>query len=324
MKYTFPLFKFSKKDHVKALLTQGKVRIGTLFEFRNSEKYSGLIYDNEEGQKQTSIYFDRVELTGNELAAFGIPIGGEGMVNLYGSTLNLIQDSPDCYIYPTTSSFFSRTLVQAVDDGKESCVMIKNPERFFNILSQNFDLGTYVGTYPCLYGDRQLSLNWDKDKEYIKVLSSVPAAIIKPSNHVVYREVRVIWLPNHDQIKPEILQVPDLSGLAVEINFDDLEVSAIGNSSKHYRIGVMVIKKPGLHTAEFSIEMPNEVFTPVIFESKGKTSFGFRAESNTVEYKGPKVTNADIEIAMTSVGPLFCVNSVDDVVQLRYFSQEIS
>ena len=69
MKYTFPLFKFSKKDHVKALLTQGKVRIGTLFEFRNSEKYSGLIYDNEEGQKQTSIYFDRVELTGNELAA---------------------------------------------------------------------------------------------------------------------------------------------------------------------------------------------------------------------------------------------------------------
>ena len=202
--------------------------------------------------------------------------------------------------------------------------MIKNPELFFNILSQNFDLGTHVGTYPCLYGDRRLRLNWDKDKEYIKVLSSVPAAIIKPSNHVVYREVRAIWLPNHDQIKPEILQVPGLSGLVAEINFDDLEVSAIGNSSKQYRMGVKVIKKPGLHTAEFSIEMPKEVFTPVIFESEGKTSFGFRAESNTLGYKGPKVSNADIRIAMTEAGQLFCVNSVDDVVQLRYFSQQIS
>ena len=324
MKYTFPLFKFLKNDHAKALLNCGQVRIGTLFEFRESEKYSGLIYDNGEGQKQISIYFDRVELTGNELAVFGIPIGGEGIVNLYGSTISLRQDSPDCYIYSTTASFFSSTLFQAIDDGKEACIMIKEPEQFFNMISQNFNLGDHVGIYPCLYGDRSLNLNWDNDKGYINVLSSMPAAIIKPSNHDVYKEVRAIWSPNHDQIEPVILSVPDLSGLVVELNFDDLDVSAINNSSDQYRIGVKVIKKSGLHTAEFSIEMPNEVFTPVIFEENGDSFLGFKSESNTAEYKNATINYAHIGMAITDIGALFCINRLRDIVQLRYFSEEIS
>ncbi|MBW2569099.1 MAG: hypothetical protein JRE23_07670 [Deltaproteobacteria bacterium] len=324
MKYTFPLFKFLKNDHTQTLLNYGQIRVGTLFEFRDSEKYSGLIYDNGEGQKQISVYFNRVELTGNELAAFGIPIGGEGKVNLYGSTIGLRQDSPDCYIYPTTSSFFSSTLIQAVDDGKESCVMIKNPEQFFNVLTQNFNKGTYIGIFPCLYGDRQLNLDWDKHKEYIKVLSSVPASIVKPSKHIVYREVRTLWLKNSDRIKPEIFNVPELINFVTEVRFEDLDLTAIRNDSKQKRIGVEVIKKPGMKNAEFSIEMPNEVFTPVIFESEGKNVIGFKAESNTTEYKGPTVSNADIGVAMTDVGPLFCVNYIDDIVQFRYFSQVTS
>ena len=42
-------------------------------------------------------------------------------------------------------------LEKDLDDGKESCVMIKDPEQYFNILSQNFDFGTYICTFPCLY-----------------------------------------------------------------------------------------------------------------------------------------------------------------------------
>jgi hypothetical protein len=257
MKYTIPLFKFLKNDHTAALLKSGQVRVGTLFEFRDPSKYSGLIYDNGEGQKQISIYFNRVELAGNELASFGIPIGGQGKVNLYGSALSLRQDSPDCYLYPTTSSFFSSTLIQAVDDGKESCVMIKNPEQFFNVLTQSLDNGTYIGVFPCLYGERLINLDWDQHKEYIKVLSSVPASIVKPTEHSVYREVRAIWLKNSDRINPEIINDPELIKFVTEIRFEDLDLTAFRHNAELKRIGVEVIKKTGLINAEFSIEMPS-------------------------------------------------------------------
>ena len=70
--------------------------------------------------------------------------------------------------------------------------------------------------------------------------------------------------------------------------------------------------------------MPNEVFTPVIFELDGKNLIGFRSESNITDYKSPTIHNADIGVAMTQVGPLFCVNKIDDIVQFKYFSQGTS
>jgi hypothetical protein len=167
-------------------------------------------------------------------------------------------------------------------------------------------------------------LDWDQHKEYIKVLSSVPASIVKPTEHSVYREVRAIWLKNSDRINPEIINDPELIKFVTEIRFEDLDLTAFRHNAELKRIGVEVIKKTGLINAEFSIEMPNEVFTPIIFQLEGKDVIGFKAESNTNEYKSPAISNADIGVAMTDLGAIFCLNYIDDIVQLRYFSQKNS
>jgi len=322
MRYTFPLFKFLKRKHATSLLGQGQVRIGTLYEYRNAEIYSGKIHDDDEGRKQIDVYFDSVELTADELAVFGIPIGGKGKMILNDTTISLRQDSPNCYIFPTASAFFSDTLIQAVSDSKDACIMIKDPDSFFNTLSQGFDSGTYIGAFKCLYGDRLINLTWD-DREYVKVLSSVPAAIIKPSKYAVQKEVRAIWLPNDQHVEPVIRTVPDITGSVIDINLDNLDVSTVFCRSQKIRIGVKVVKKSGI-PSEFSIEMPNEVFTPVIFEEDGDLFLGFKSESDTEKYKSPTISRAHFGIAMTDIGPLFCVNRIEDIVQLRYFSEEIS
>ena len=102
-----------------------------------------------------------------------------------------------------------------------------------------------------------------------------------------------------------------------------MDVSTVFCWSQKIRIGVKVVKKSGI-PSEFSIEMPNKVFTPVIFEEDGDPFLGFKSESDTEEYKSPTISCAHVGIAMTDIGPLFCVNRIEDIVQLRYFSEEIS
>lgn len=320
MTCTYPLFKFLKRKYANNLINQGEVRLGTLFDFCDQEKHAGLICDVDEGRKELVVYIDKLESTGDELAAFGMPFGGDGMISLVGATITICQDSPDCYIYSTTESFFSESLVQAVKDGKDACVMIKKPEIFFDIVDRSFGKGGYVGVHSCLYGERKLQLSWDEHRDYLKALQAVPAAIIKPTEHAVYREVRAIWLKSECEITPENVLAPDMVDLVVEVDFTDINLDVVINPLVGTKIGVEVIKKDNKASAMFSIEEPCEVFTPVVIESGDGDFIGFKPESDVFSFRAAHMANADYTVSMTEVGPLLCVNRLDDVVRLRYFS----
>lgn len=323
MKYIRPIFKFAPKKFRDDFLNQGQIKIGTLFEYRDSEKYSGKIYDISEGEKSIQIYFDRVSLTGNELSKFGIPFSGAGLCNLYDTKLKINMDENDCYIYCTSSSFFSDTLLQAVEDGNDSCTLITNPELFLNDLKENFIYGKYIDTVHCLYGDREIKLDWDKQKHYIELFKSIPASIIKPKSYAPQREVRTIFLPSDtkNKLSKKIETIPSLKKHLIPIGFDDLDINVLKNRPDGYKIGVRLIKKDSKKDSIFSIKLPNEIFTPIIFGNSDELLIGFIPETETNTYQNPTINNAKFGISMTELGPVFCVNELNEIIGIEYFSE---
>ena len=147
------------------MLRDGSLRVGTLYEYRDSERYSDMILDTDKGKRRTKISFDRFEGTGNELNQTIGLFSGDGQVNIYGGSVQSHESSPDYYIYCTTSSFFSDTLKQAIADKKEACVMITDPEQFFTDLSIYIGDKKFIGIYPCVYGSRDFDISFDNDKD---------------------------------------------------------------------------------------------------------------------------------------------------------------
>jgi hypothetical protein len=83
MTYINPIFKFSTKEHRDALCEKGKIRIGTLSDFKDSERHKGKILDLGEGNKTINIHFDEISLPTNELNKYGIFLfSGDGIMNL--------------------------------------------------------------------------------------------------------------------------------------------------------------------------------------------------------------------------------------------------
>jgi hypothetical protein len=326
MNYIRPVFKFAKREFRDAFLNQGQIKIGTLFEYRDSEKYSGKIYDKDEGKKSIQIYFDNLHLTGKELSEFGIAFfgGGEGLIHLYNSTVKIKMDENDCYIYCTSSEFFSDSLFQAVIDGYDACTLITNPDLFFNELKESFKYGKYIDSFYCLYIDRDLKLDWEKQKEDIEILKSIPASTIKPKSYAPQREIRTIFLPSESEnnllYKVEI--IPSLKKYLLPINFDDLDINVVKNKPDGYRIGVRLIKKDGKPNSIFSIKFPNEVFTPVIFGESEELDIGFVPETLTNTFRDGYVINADCFVEMTEFGAVHCVNKLNEITSIEYFSEK--
>ncbi len=48
-------------------------------------------------------------------------------------------------------SFFTESLIQAIDDKKDSCVLIKNPDIFFEIISTKIPQYIFIGNGYCNY-----------------------------------------------------------------------------------------------------------------------------------------------------------------------------
>ena len=55
------LFKYCKSEHMASMMDRGSARLGTLFDWRKSEKYGELVSDTSEGHTTLTgnlIFFD--------------------------------------------------------------------------------------------------------------------------------------------------------------------------------------------------------------------------------------------------------------------------
>ena len=325
MHYIFPLFKFLTKKNTQKLLDRGSVRIGTLYDYRKEEKYKGKILDKDEGRKKIILRPPNGIYKADELCQLGLPISGQGIMDMGNSVFVMQQESPDCYLYPTSSAFFTDSLFQSVEeDEKNSCILIKDPELFFEKISKAKEMkdSEYRGFHPCKYIGREFEIqNMGKRDPVV----DFHPALLKPSGYKDHREVRAIWEPKNTMpIEPKTFEIPQLSDLCIEISFDELDINLLKEykeKNKECIVGCQIHKKRG-DDAYFDIKYPFEIFTPVIVGTGSNgLVLGFLAQTQTQTYENPTVSNSEIGIMISDIGSIFCCNHLDGIKGISYFTK---
>jgi len=191
------------KEHAESLLSKGVVRIGTLYEFRNEENYGKEIGDNEEGKKSSYMEVNKTSFTYETQPEFTKSLfkmtPNSGTVHLKDLTIENEANSSDLYLYCTTNVYDQNAMKNF---GYDACIEIIRPDRFFKCLSKQLkNKGTYQGSHRCIYKPRRLP-HYYKDK--------IHPALIKDPEYFYQKEVRSIWQPKNNKIKPIFLEVNNL------------------------------------------------------------------------------------------------------------------
>ncbi len=209
------LYKYCKRAHAKRMTKMGQVRIGTLHEYRNDERYNEQISDAQEGRAShtleamhameldlltgtgAAVAFARRVITGGD----ALPAGSSVKVVLQPtSRLELNFDFPDQFMYCVTEEM---DLSAMKSFGYDSCVEISDVESFFSLITSN--LSNFTGRYcakPVTYGERRIDFECQHADH---------PAFIKPVSYAQQREFRMMWEPATRPILPIVLSVPSLT-----------------------------------------------------------------------------------------------------------------
>jgi hypothetical protein len=124
-----------KLEHAIDLVRKGSLRIGTLNDFKKSEKHSGSILDKDEGISVTYSE-DEMDLSRPDTVPSFLRKHVRADEVKYWKISNLrfqvTYNSPDYYIF-TVSEEYSPNITRSF--GYDSCVQIDQPEMFFGILT---------------------------------------------------------------------------------------------------------------------------------------------------------------------------------------------
>lgn len=265
-----PLFKFLSDIHGQELLTKGNIKIGTIHEFRKTG--DGNIKDPNEGK------FDLINhytiFKGNPTDAFGLlkkKYIDQKHIEVQDETIPSRIDLPNHNIYSTSRFLLTQSFIQSIEDGKKTCVMIKEPEPFFNAITKHFGFedGLLRG---CDYRSRILvEQNPTKDSETEKLLKNLLAlAYIKPLKYSTHYESRILWQNTRNKnISVKIEDISVLSNYCIQIDVKGIRKDALTKPKKRERVKIETILKDK-EEATFTIAHPFMLFTPIIFRRKGK------------------------------------------------------
>ena len=172
-----------------SMVREGQIRVGTLSEYREVERFGPEIGDNTEGQKSTYSDDPLVDWTRPEtvspFAESFVRVAEGRNPKLVNVTLNRNEQSPDCYIL-SLSDRLDFDLMQSL--GYDAVVEIPKPIGFFDSLSAclirsgKCDQGAVIS--GCVYRERTLH----HTKE-----DGVHPALVKHPKYRHQGEVRAIW-----------------------------------------------------------------------------------------------------------------------------------
>jgi hypothetical protein len=188
------LFKYMKSKYAESFFTAGTLRIGTLHEYRNVEKYGPIVGDRGEGKKtiRTTLKPDDVwteESMPDHMRSVIKLVGGARLHSSMGDFI-VNENSQDYYLFCTTS-VFSKSVMKEFE--ADVCIAIVNVQGFFDALAATMkDRGTLLAVAKCFYGTRYVRHETDH---------GVPAPLIKPKRYERQQEVRAIWQPHAKSIE---------------------------------------------------------------------------------------------------------------------------
>lgn len=214
------LYKFVREEkHADSLVRHGKVRIGTLYDFRAQEGLDPARGDAGEGQFTITLASAQPETITAESApwylkeqvvAMGTPIFS------HGGTINAAGSYPDSYVFCTS---YVRTAALAADYGPY-CVRIHHVVGFFTALSRHLtdeigiaSKGHFGALGWCQYENRSITVT----SATAEVARNQPVAYIKKPEKGDELEVRAVWYPAHANPSPRIVTCPELTAFCSRV-----------------------------------------------------------------------------------------------------------
>lgn len=191
-----------KLEHAMGLVRKGILRIGTLNDFRNHEKYTASVADEDEG-KRVTYSEDEMDLSRPETVPPFLRKHIRAEEGKYWKLSNIrfqvTNKSPNYYIFSVSEEYSPDITLRMKYD---SCVQIDQPEKFFATITD------------CLYKKGKIKkgegfaarcIYENRSQHYSKIERSHPALLKDPHDYSYQKEIRAIWAPSESKIEPYII-----------------------------------------------------------------------------------------------------------------------
>ena len=295
--YIFPLFKFMKAEHAKSMLKDGEIYLPLLSSFAIDEP--SLTYDKKEGSFN---FKDTYSYRGDGENAPHIPgFHFEPGSNINIQNLTVVSNDiklPDVRIYCCSKILFSQSLNWALNDSRDTCIMITNPKKFRDCLVKQ--IGSECSEFnSCIYNDEKLA-NKDTDMRQFYWY--------KPTKYQNQDEVRMVisQLNKHSGI----FKIPEIIDYLIEIKLDiDTDILT---GKKEGTITHEIIKKDGSASATFQVNKPFGIYSPLLLSLFESMSLGFASYFDSNEFESINVTHCKAD-AVSGIIPMFCVNEISNI-----------
>lgn len=229
--FIFPVFKFLSHEHAQKLLNNGNVHLPTLHEFRDKSVYKGKILDTEEGKIQLINYYGSYE---------GLAKDANGTLPLFFPPYHKISafqtkfqqhlQFSNILIYCVTRFLFSDSLKWAVEEKKDTCVLITDFEKFLSLLSSILEDVRFHSVGECNYLGRIIEEKNPGAQSLTNyfLANNHQIAYLKPKEYKEQREIRAIWYSeSKEQITPITTDVQNISHLTLPVNISGISFDEI-------------------------------------------------------------------------------------------------
>ena len=204
-----------KSEHLEKLRMNCLIRIGTLFDYRNDEKYGMTIGDSGEGTSEAYDYtnYDLSKPETLPKIAHEVFKVDPNLKNSYVKNLQVVvkRQSLNYYLY-CTSLKLDRKLLH---EFKCDCIVrINDPLQFFHLINIELRrLGLVANRMyivRCLYQDRKMN-HTDPNAE-------ISPALLKDKRYQQQAEVRTVWAPDDRFIEPVNIVCSGIDRLIEKVN----------------------------------------------------------------------------------------------------------
>lgn len=198
-------YKYLPSDAARSVCDAGKIRLGTLYSYREMEKFGAGVGDRDEGKRSDWSKDPNVksgaQMNSVERQAMRV---GSGMI-LQNNYVEVRVNSPDCYILS-----FSRLLDRAIAAGLsdqcsetyDSCIEIFDVHGLLATISKKIaESAEFKGIHQCVYHSRRRR----HDEPEIH-----PALLKEPGYSYQY-EVRAIWSSVSGSPEPRFVEIESIS-----------------------------------------------------------------------------------------------------------------